>query len=192
MLKVTVRAELVVPWYWLPKVKLLEEKLATEEIPTPVPVRVIACEPLPALSLMLTAAERFPAEAGVIVTLIVQLPPAATEVPHVLVWAKSPGLAPVKPILLTKFNTALPVLVRVTDCAALVVPRFWLAKTRLEAFRLTAGPPPVPERLMVCGLPTALSEMFTVAVRLPVAEGVKVTLIVQLPPTARVPTQVEV
>ena len=37
----------------------------------------------------------------------------------------------------------------------------------------------MPERLTVCGLPLALSMMLTEAVRLPLAEGVKITLIVQ-------------
>jgi hypothetical protein len=39
---------------------------------------------------------------------------------------------------------------------------------------------PVPVRLTVCGLPAALSEILTVAVRVPAAVGVNVTLIVQL------------
>jgi hypothetical protein len=43
---------------------------------------------------------------------------------------------------------------------------------------------PVPERLTVCGLLLALSEILTEAVRLPLAEGVNVTLIVQWARTA--------
>ena len=54
-------------------------------------------------------------------------------------------------------------------------------KERLVGERLTAGAEPVPERLTVCGLPAALSEMLTEAVRVPVAPGVKVTLIVHVP-----------
>ena len=77
-----------------------------------------------------------------------------------------------------------PVLFRVTVCAALVVPMDRLVKVRLVAVRLAAGPVPVPVRLTVCGLPLALSVMLTEAVRLPGAEGVNVTLIVQLPPAA--------
>ena len=54
------------------------------------------------------------------------------------------------------------------------------------AERLTTGavPVPLPERLMTCGLPLALSVMVTAPVRVPVAVGVKVTLIVQLFPVA--------
>jgi hypothetical protein len=43
---------------------------------------------------------------------------------------------------------------------------------------------PVPLSATVCGLPAALSVIFTDAVRLPVAEGAKVTLAVQLAPGA--------
>ena len=39
---------------------------------------------------------------------------------------------------------------------------------------------PVPVRVMVCGLPLALSVKVTEAVRVPAAAGVNVTLIVQL------------
>jgi hypothetical protein len=42
----------------------------------------------------------------------------------------------------------------------------------------------LPSKVTVCGLPAALSVMVTAPVRVPVAVGVNVTLIVQLPPTA--------
>jgi hypothetical protein len=42
----------------------------------------------------------------------------------------------------------------------------------------------VPERLTVCGLPLALSEMLSEAVSVPAMEGVNVTAIVQLAPAA--------
>ena len=82
-------------------------------------------------------------------------------------------------------------------------PRFPLAKTVCELGPLAspvivppggpvgcqepvggARPMPVPERLTVCGLPAALSVMVIVPVRLPVALGVKFTVIVQLDPAA--------
>jgi hypothetical protein len=66
----------------------------------------------------------------------------------------------------------------------LVVPTVWFPKGRAVEERLTAGAVPVPERLTACGLPLALSVMLTEAARLPLAKGVKVTLIVQLPPAA--------
>ena len=43
---------------------------------------------------------------------------------------------------------------------------------------------PVPERLMDCGLPEALSATMMDAVRLPLAVGVNVTVIAQLAPAA--------
>ena len=60
-----------------------------------------------------------------------------------------------------------------------------MPKARLVGERLTTAAVPVaavplPEKLTVCGLPVALSEMLTEAVRVPLAEGVSVTLIVQL------------
>jgi len=75
---------------------------------------------------------------------------------------------------------ALPVLLKVTLCAVLVTSTDWLPKARLVGERLTTAAVPLPEKLTVCGLPVALSEMLTEAVRVPLAEGVSVTLIVQL------------
>jgi len=57
---------------------------------------------------------------------------------------------------------------------------------------VTTGVPPVapvPVRPTSCGLPEALSAMFTDAVRVPLAEGVKVTLMVQLAFAATVDPQ---
>jgi hypothetical protein len=86
--------------------------------------------------------------------------------------------------MLVMLKAAFPVLLRVTFCAALVVPTFWLLNVRLVGERLVPAAAPVPVTLTVCGLPAALSEMLTVAVRVPVTVGVNVTLIVQLPPAA--------
>ena len=58
--------------------------------------------------------------------------------------------------------------------------------------RETTPPPdetPVPVRLAVWGLPAALSLTVSVAARVPVAVGVKVTLIVQFAPAARLVPQ---
>ena len=49
---------------------------------------------------------------------------------------------------------------------------------------------PVPVKLMVCGLPAALSAMLIVAVRDPATVGVKVVLMVQLLPAATLLPQV--
>jgi len=87
-------------------------------------------------------------------------------------------------------KAALPVLLRVTVCAVLVIPTAWLPKARLVGERLARAAVPVPERLTDCELPLALSVMLTEAVRLPLAAGVKVTLMVQLPLTATEPPHV--
>jgi len=87
-------------------------------------------------------------------------------------------------------KAAFPVLLKVTLSAALVVPTFWLPNVRLVTERLAAAAVPVPVRLTVCGFPAALSEMLTVAVRVPGAVGVNVTLIMQLLFAATEPPQV--
>ena len=68
---------------WLPKLTLVGVRLTTGAVP--VPVRLTVCGLPMALSAIVTEAVRVPAVVGVNVTLIVQLPPAATELPHVLV-----------------------------------------------------------------------------------------------------------
>ena len=150
----------------------------------PVPVKFTVCGLPVALSVMVRLAVRLPVAVGAKVTLIAQLAPAATELPQVVVSAKSPLLAPVIAILVTLNDTA-PVLVNVTMRAALVVPTPWLPKLTLVGERLIAGVAPVPVRLTVCGLPLALSETVTLAVLVPTANGVKVTVMVQLVPAAR-------
>lgn len=83
LFKVKGSAALVVPRFWL-----LNDKLGAESPamgPLPVPVRLTLCGLLEALSVRATVAERAPVAVGANVTLIVQLLPAATGVPQVLV-----------------------------------------------------------------------------------------------------------
>src|SRR5947199_81298 len=94
LLKVMVWAALVVATFWLANVRLDGESDACATA-VPVPLNPAACGDPVALSVMLTAALRAPAAVGVKVTEIVQLPPAATLDPQVLVWAKSPPFVPV-------------------------------------------------------------------------------------------------
>ena len=54
-------------------------------------------------------------------------------------------------------------------------------KRRLVGEKVTAGGVPTPVSGTVCGLPGALSAMLTAAFLVPVAVGVNVTLIWQLP-----------
>ena len=75
----------------------------------PVPVRLTVWVAGLALSVMVTAPVLVPPVVGLKVTLMVQLAPAATLEPQVLVWEKSP-LA----LMLVMLRVALPVFLSVT------------------------------------------------------------------------------
>ena len=177
LVNVTDCAAAVVPATALPNVRLD----GFNETPgaVPVPTRVMFCVPPPALSLIVTAPVREPVAVGENVTAIVHVPEAATSVEIEQVVpaprAKSP-LAASAVIL----SALLPVLVKVTDCAAAVVPTTVLPKLRLEGVSITPGAVPVPLSVMVWLPPLALSVMVTTPVRTPLAVGVKVTAIVQV------------
>jgi hypothetical protein len=112
LLRVKLSGELLAVAGWLAKVKLVGERPAIGVVP--VPVKLTVCGLFVALSEMVKVAVRLPLAVGVNVTLTVHEPFAATELPHVLVWAKSPELAPVTamPVMV---KLAFPELVRVTD-----------------------------------------------------------------------------
>ena len=114
-------AKLVVLSARLGKVRLVGDKLTAGAVPddAPVPVRLTVCGLPLALSVTLIVPVWVPVAVGVNVTLIVHLPPAATEEPHVLVSAYS-ALA----TMLLIVREAVPELVSVMACAALVVFRF--------------------------------------------------------------------
>jgi hypothetical protein len=127
-----------------------------------------------------------PSTVGVKVMLMVQLAPTARLDPQVLSCAKSP-----LNVILVIISGAVPVLLMVTACGALVAPTGWPEKVRLTADKLTTGAgKPLPARLIVCGLPTALSAMVTEPYRLPGAVGVKVTVIAHAAPAATLAPQV--
>jgi hypothetical protein len=88
-------------------------------------------------------------------------------------------------------KAAFPEFVSVIVWLALAVPCAWLAKVKLVGDRAAAGAltTPMPERLAACGLPVTLSETETVAERVPLALGVKETVIEQLLPAARLEPQ---
>jgi hypothetical protein len=125
---------------------------------------------------MLSVPLLVPPATGLKVTEIVQLALAITEVPQVLVWEKSP-LA----VMPEMVSEALPALVRVTVCAVLLVPDIWAGKVSEEDDKLTTAPIPFPLKLTVCGLPLALSVKFSEALRIPMADGVNVTLTEHVP-----------
>src|SRR5208337_2146481 len=147
----------------------------------PVPVRVAECGLPVALSVTVTLAVRVPDPSGENVTAMLQLNPGASGLTQLFVWAKSPGSAPVM-VTGEKVRFAVPLLVRVMFCGALVVPSDWDAKVRLAGKRLTSGTAllmPIPERVMVRGLPGSVSVIVRVAVRVPVPDGVNVIRRVQ-------------
>lgn len=146
----------------------------------PVPDRLIVCGLPGALSVIDSVPLRDPTAVGVKVTLMVQCALTATELPQLLVWAKSA----VVPKLEIE-RAALPVFVKVSGRELLVVPCIWFPKLSVVADKLAAGAVPVPVRLTVCGLPAALSVTVRLALREPTAVGVKVTLIVQCAPAAK-------
>jgi hypothetical protein len=75
-------------------------------------------------------------------------------------------------------KVVVPTLVRLTVSTAEAVPTTMVSKLKLVGDNLAAVPPPVNGT--VCGLPTALSVTLRVAVRVPLAVGLNVTVMVQL------------
>jgi hypothetical protein len=105
-------------------VRLLGVTVTVAEPFAPVPVSVIVCGLPVRLSAMLTAAVRVPAAVGLNVTLIEQFALAASVAGlsgQVLVSAKSGLFVPLT-VIAVMVNAAVPLLVNVTLCAALVVP----------------------------------------------------------------------
>src|SRR5579864_3005410 len=115
---------------------------------------------------------------------MVQLPFGARVGGQLLVAEKS-LLAAMVPTLIAP----VPVLVSVTGFGALVVPAIWPGKVRLAGEKLATGAVPVPLNPVVCGPPKALSFTVSVPARVPVAVGVNVTWIEQLPPEPRLAGQ---
>lgn len=118
-----------------------------------------------------------------------QLAPAARLLPQVVavIW-KEQLVCVCKPMELM-VSGPVPVLVTLTVWGALVEPQRTVPKLILVGDRVTAGAVPVPVKAMVCGEPAALSVITMLAVRVPVAVGLKTTVNVQLALTARVPEQ---
>jgi hypothetical protein len=113
---------------------------------TPVPDTGTDSGLSPALSVIVTLAERAPDAVGVKVTVIVQFAPAASDAGQVFVCEKSVEFVPVAAIELI-VSAAFPVLVSVTPWDALVVPTVWLENVNEAGLRLTAGAvaTPVPD-----------------------------------------------
>jgi len=150
--------------------------------PVPVPLKVTVCwlpATLPLLSVMTRVAVRLPERVGINVTLIVQLPPDATELQPELVCAKSLGSAP-EIVMLLMLKAEFPVLLSVTVWAEVVVPMGVALKVRPvgEGLAVPALPVPVSDTE---GVEVALSEILNAALKVPAPAGVNETLMVQVP-----------
>lgn len=147
-----------------------------------VPDRGTCCGLPPPLSLTETVPLKLPNFGGLNVTVMVHDPFATTLLPQVWVWEKL-----VEPVIvmLLMLRVVLPVLVSVIACGG----GGQLLDLRLqEKFRLVglnSTTVPVPFKLTFCGLPGALSVIDTAPVRGPICVGLKVTLMMQLAPAAK-------
>jgi hypothetical protein len=159
-----------------------------------VPVKLAVCGLLLALSVTVRVAVRVPEATGEKVTLILQLVPAASEVPQLSFSVNSPLGAILMPLIERAVGL---LLISLRRCRALLVPIVWTGNVsvtgpsvipnELESAAVGAAalPIPVPLKLAVCGLLPALSVTISVAMGVPATAGLKVTLIVQLALAAR-------
>ena len=100
----------------------------------PVPLRAITTSPLIASSTMVKSPVRAPAAVGLKVIRTLQEALTATLVAQVVVAAKSPVVA-----MLRMLSGALPEFVKVSDCAALVIPASREPKSEMVPDNVTAG-----------------------------------------------------
>src|SRR6476469_2365250 len=181
----TVRAELAVPTRTDPKATEEGESAAAGAVP--VPLRVRLWGESAASSVTTTLAVRAPVVPGAKRAVIVQLSFGASVAGQSSLTAKSPGFAPARATLET-CRPAVPVLRTVAVCAALAVSTRWAPKARLDGVTAAAGAVgvPVPPTGMLCGVSGASSPTTRFALRAPVSDGAKLTVIVQVAPTASV------
>jgi hypothetical protein len=159
----------------------------------PKPVRAIVCGLPLSESLKFSSAVRVPVAVGPNTIFAVQLAPAASVVPQVLLKTeKSPGLAPLNVMLLMVIGVVLP-LIRVATFWPPLLPMATAAQEMLagETDALPVVPVPVPERATVCGLFVAVLVKLRVAVRVPTAPGLNETDTEHEPEAARPAVQVE-
>jgi hypothetical protein len=171
-----------------PKVRLVELRTAAG-LATPVPLKATLCGLEGALSVTASEAEIAPEATGAKVSEMVQLAPALTLDPQVVVSPKYSALVPVIAMLLM-LSAVLPVFESLIACAALVLLRAWLPKAMLVVLNDTRGPVPVPVKATDCEPFGALSVMVSDAPLLPGTVGTKLTDTVQLPPAFSVAPQV--
>ena len=127
------------------------------------------------MSVMVNVAVRVPACVGANKMLIVQAAPAARLCGQVFVSRKAPVIT-----MLLMVKAVVPLFVRLSVWAALVVPAAWVPNVRLEAESDAKGwATPVPVSRIIWGLSGALSVRVSASTLEPVKGGVKVTPITQ-------------
>jgi hypothetical protein len=149
---------------WVPTVNEPKSRLAGNTV-TKLPLRLTVCGLPAALSLTASAPLRKPPPVGVKVTDMVQFLPAAKVALQLLVQAKSPVV-----VMLAILSEALPVLLRMTGIAELVVPAAWDPKFRLVTESEATG--------VGVGVGVRVSVAVGVAVRVAVAVAVVVRVAV--------------
>ena len=142
----------------------------------------------------MTAAVSVPEVVGLNSMELVQLAPAGSGLVHVDAdLMKELALVPVIALDALKVTAAVPVFLMVMVWAAVVVPIGVEANVSEPGVNVRVGlaePVAVPLRATVCGELAALSTAWSVAVRLPATRGLKVSVMVQEPPAARLAPQV--
>ena len=135
---------------------------------------------------MVSVPLRGPPVDGRTVTPMVQVEPGANEFWQSLVCEKSPFA-----VIAATERAPLPLLVSETLLASEVWPTSWFPKSSPVGLTTAVGAvaTPVPARGTVRGLPRALSVIASVPLRAPLASGLKVTAMEQLPPGATAATQ---
>src|SRR5262252_332724 len=116
-----------------------------------------------------------------------QLAPAAMDAPQVFPSVKSAVFAPINPMVV-KARAEVPTFVSVTLCGALTEPTLTMPNATALADSFTCVP--VPVRGIMCGLPAALSTIFTEPLEGPDVTGRNVTEIVHVAPAANEVPQV--
>jgi hypothetical protein len=162
------------------------EELTTYVPAEPIPEMAADCGEPAALSATEIAALKVAADAGVKVTVIVQVAPAASEAGQLLVWPKLLALVPVTEMLVM-MRGVLPGLDSAMGRGAAEVLMVVLGKVSEVGPNTACGiSGSVPVQVMVadCGEPVALSATEIEAVRLAAEAGVNVTVIVQVAPAA--------
>lgn len=156
-------------------------------ITEPVPVKAEDC--VPTASATESVATIAAAEVGVKTTVTVQLAPAASDVPQVLVEIEK-ELAFVPLRLMEVIDSAdVPALVNIKTCATLLVPTVTVPNASVAGVRAACGAVGVTPVQLSADATWGMGDgkfAASVAERTPVAVGVQVTLMVQLAPIASV------